>query len=327
MMKLQEVADDFIFRHKLQCEEIGRPYKKLNENMVAMLISKGQQDVQRRLGILQKTATLSISSGDSSVNLPDDCGRLRQVFISDTPMVKVSATDIAANLTDTGQPCNYSEIIDNATKKILLQPTADKDYTATIFYIVSPNIFSPSQDPDQDWGQLYQDGKYYGDFKLTDQYEEAVILWGLSRIFANVIPLYAAEIASLRNSYAALGDAKLPYTFGGLRLRAKTRIIQSTSSTTGGDTVTNTDIPSYEYRFEITEGSAAVEKYSKGFGAISVADVGGEITITSNAEFNNFTFVDPNNDNATYEMTNPSTIVIHAGAGYGSLSITIKRYG
>lgn len=119
-------------------------------DQVPTFIAMAQARINRDVMIQDFTslATVSITSGDRFVALPDDCKSLINVQITTSSgrkaLLPLSSVQMDTLYKDvySGQPCNYAVY----GKQIELQPTPETDYTLEVLYNYRPTLFSADAD-------------------------------------------------------------------------------------------------------------------------------------------------------------------------------------
>ena len=170
----------------------------------------------------------------------------------------------------------------------------------------------------QDFG-AFNGNKFTGNLLLPERYTEAIILGMLSKIFPDLRLEYEEEIKNLKHSREDVTQMRLSYNLGGLSAIN----YQSMEGVTDvPDQPLTTPARTIYFEIASTEDTATATVVGNS-GDISVNRVDGAIVITSTtADFNNFTYINPNNDDCNYALDNSSQITIYPPGGI-DLAVTI----
>lgn len=162
----------------------------------------------------------------------------------------------------------------------------------------------------QDWG-TFTGNKFIGNLLLPERYTEAILLGMLSKIFTDLKAEYEFELKSLKGTKQDLTQMSLSYNLGGL----KTSYYQNLEGVTVNPSEPIT--PSKKVYFEIAYVDSTATVQNSGYaGTITVSrDVDGNVLVTStNSDFNNYTYIDINNDMCNYALLSPTQIIIYPPA-------------
>lgn len=110
-------------------------------------ITLAEVRLARELRIRQMltTASLSVTSGDSTISIPSDFLAIRDIYLDATPRVTVSylspsAFSRDARTTETGKPVFYTM----SGSEFEFAPIPDANYTAKVMYYAKPAVLSNS---------------------------------------------------------------------------------------------------------------------------------------------------------------------------------------
>lgn len=116
-------------------------------SQIPTFISFAEIRLARELRIRQmlKTATATMTGGDSTVGLPSDFLQMRDIFVDGTPRISVSYLSPSnftrdARTTDSGKPVFYT-IRGNEFE---FAPVPDTNYTLQMLYYAKPDALSDS---------------------------------------------------------------------------------------------------------------------------------------------------------------------------------------
>lgn len=159
----------------------------------------------------------------------------------------------------------------------------------------------------QDWG-TFNGNKFTGNLLLPERYTEAVVLGMLSKIFPDLRNDYEFELKTLKGGKQDLTQISLEYNLGGI----KPSHYQDMEGIT--DIPEQPITPSKIIYFEIASAETTATPEVSGYtGTITVTrDGDGNILIKSTtADFNNYTYIDPNNNNCNFALVNNGEIIIY----------------
>lgn len=192
-MTLQDIADDFVLKYKIECSIRGAKEIQFGDKALAKLISDAQQNIQRRHNILSGEYTLTMIEDEYSYELPTDCAYVTKVVVDSVALDRKNINELRDYEQQEGVPTCFATYQADCLKIQFDLTTADEELT--IYYDVDPNFYSNS---DNDWGTFLQ--KFAGSLRLPQRYNNAVVLYILSQIFPDLSAKYEYEMASLRES-------------------------------------------------------------------------------------------------------------------------------
>lgn len=311
-MILSEIRDDFQRRYLRECFKRNLKPMDMSEASLAMDISEIQQDIQRRLSVVQGYTTITTESGVNTYNLPTNFGKQKTVMISGLKLTEKSVDQIIETVESNSTPNYFAIYPSGKTQKIILDPMPEAVYTVYVYYFLDLGYYSPSGSASQDWGQFDQN-YFYNNSPLPERYYRAIVLGMLSNWFLEFKVDYERELLSLKESRVS----SLPqreYSIGGYKSKGTSMsvIVESTTSSTP-TTTTNILLPTKAVIITYTYSANTItitdqEGYE---GTMSGSYVGGNVVITSsNPEFSlNNLYIEPNNTSVLYSNTS-STVTL-----------------
>lgn len=198
-MTLSEIRDDIVRRLERECTLRGLPKIKIANKGIAMDISEAQQDIQRRLAVIEDSTTITTVSGTSEYNLPSNFGSIKSVTIANVPLKQVLASDIYNYPASSSEPIEYSLLISGNTQKIQFYPTPNAELSVVVKFNVDSNFYSPSGASSQDWG-TFDGSAFSGNLLLPERYTLALEYYVLSLYLPDYVAKYERELNSLRES-------------------------------------------------------------------------------------------------------------------------------
>lgn len=311
-MKLSEIRDDFQRRYLRECYKRNLKPMDMPEASLAMDLSEIQQDIQRRLSVVQSYTTITTEEGVNTYNLPTNFGKHKMVMIGGLKLTETSTDELLEHVSANSTPNYFAIYPSGKTQKIILDPTPNGAYTVYIYYFLDLGYFSPSGSATQDWGQFDQN-YFYNYSPLPERYYRAIVLGMLSNWFLEFKVDYERELLSLKESRVSSLPQRT-YSMGGYKSKGTTMsvIVESTTSSTP-TTTTNILLPTKALIVTYTYSTNAItitdqEGYE---GSVTGSYVGGNVVITNdNPEFSvNNLYIEPNNTSVLYSNTS-STVTL-----------------
>lgn len=198
-MTAQELRDIFYNRYLLEAKKRNIREITLNEKYIAYLMSEAQQDVVRKIPFLESSTTISVISGTYEYDLPVGCGDIKKVVIDNAALDRVTLDELQGVEKSELTPTEYAMKPGNPPKIMFGNA---KSGTATVYYYIDTNFYSPSSSDSQDWGG-FDGASYTGDLVLPDRYLKAVQYYMLSEIFPGYWDKYIYELNGLKESQAS----------------------------------------------------------------------------------------------------------------------------
>jgi len=318
---INEVRDLFVGTYKLQAQVRGVSQIEIGNKLLASFISQAQQDIQRRLLVVESSTDVTLETTTNVHSLPTNFGQHKHAYIG-TTLLEEKPARFMRELLATGGTGNYFGIYQQGnTQQIITTSTSG---TLTLFYYPDFRYYQPSVSSDQDWGN-FNGIVFTGKLLLPDRYDMAVLYYMLSQVIPDYDNKYEREIRSLRGSRVSSMDDGFSYEFGGVQ--GATLI--STTSISSSTVSIPTDTADKKIRFRVSDnGGSAIVGYEAGWSTTpTIVNNTSTIVITSaGSEFTNFIHVEMNNENFTYGLTGSTTITITAdpASGWGDIEIIIE---
>lgn len=320
-MLLAELVDAFKVDYKFECLKRDTKEIYLTDKYLALMLSKTVSDLQKRLGIIEVSSTLTSTNGTQAYSISSSFMNPKAVLYDSYPLEKKSTQWIKEQYAQTGTPTCYAIQYEDRTAKLFLYPTPNSSETILLTGNYNYQLYSPSGGSTQDFG-VFDGTSFSSNTVLPTQYDAAMLLGMMKQIFKDVGQDYDREISLLR--VRQYNGEKFTYELG----QEKYDKIPLTYS--AGVTVLNEDFATKEIRITAAYGGAITTDYTKGWNvAPTFVDDGSKIIITSSGEFSiSKTQVDKNDDDAdAYQVVGDETNTIHVnyyGADYGYMTIRIR---
>ena len=318
-MTIDEVRNLFVGMYKVQSQVRGVSQIEINNKLLASFLSQAQQDIQRRLLVVESSVDVILTTTTNVHSLPTNFGQHKHAYIGTTVLEEKPARFIR-ELLATGGTGNYFGIYQQGNTQQIITPHTSG--TLTLFYYPDYRYYQPSVSSNQDWGN-FNGIVYTGKLLLPDRYDMAVVYYMLSQVIPDYDTKYEKELRSLRGSrVSSMGDG-FSYEFGGVQNVTPT--ITTAISTTG----VPTDTADKKIRFRVSDnGGNATVGYQAGWSTTpTIVNNTSTIVISSaDSEFTNFIHVEPNNEDFTWFLTGSTTITITAdpASGWGDIEIIIE---
>ncbi|HKB85123.1 MAG TPA: hypothetical protein VKD08_03055 [Ignavibacteriaceae bacterium] len=322
-MLISEIRDLFKSKYKLESRIRKTDEIDIDNKLLASFISQAQQDIQRRLSVVEASTTIALGTTSNVYNLPSNFGRHKHAYIGSTLLGEKSSRFIREQIALGNTGDWYAIYQAGNTQQILTTYTSG---TLTVYYYPDFRYYQPSVTSIQDWG-TFNGIVFTGKLMLPDRYDMAILYYMLSQVVPDYYAFYEKEIRSLKGSRVASMGETLDYNFGGLEEDAYP------IGASGGTTVTvittiagTTDADKYaRIRCTYTGGAYSVEDKNGWTSDPAVANNGTSIVITSaDSEFTNFIHIDINNENFTYTMSADTiTITPDPTTDWGDVEIVL----
>ena len=143
---LKDIYDIFKFRLRIETAKRGSEKElPMTPREIVYLLTMTQQDIQKRLNVIQSYTQISLIANTNSYTLPSTFGAFKVAMINNYPVQYESFDKIKRLAYKTGLPTMCNVYFDKAgEKKILLYPTPDAVSTLNVYYYVDPNVFKAS---------------------------------------------------------------------------------------------------------------------------------------------------------------------------------------
>lgn len=145
-MTLKDVFDIFKFRLRLEHQKRGMVRQiDLSPREIAYLLSMAQQDIQRRLNIIQSYSLITLADGTNSYALPSNFGVFKSASINNCALIYDSFDAIVKRAYRKALPTTCNVFYDEeGEKKIIVYPTPNAVGTMRVYYYIDPNFFKAS---------------------------------------------------------------------------------------------------------------------------------------------------------------------------------------
>lgn len=321
-MTLNEIRNAFVLKFNRESRKRKLNYEVPADREIALLISEGEQDVQRRLRIVESSATVTLTNGVGT--LPANFGSIRGVKYSNTFLTPRSITDVrkAQAQESVSEPYIYALDTQSGSYQLLVYPT---DATSvTVYYTVDSLYHQPSASTEY-WGSAtlpFNDG-FSGNLILPNRYALAIQLYMLAQYFDEIEIKYERELSSLKHSRPnTLSSPK--YNFGGLEddgvfeaMRSQNASIQSSSG--DGEVYTK------HYIVYIEEGSTTYSTIKNTFGGITPSLASNVLTLSSSSEFTEGKILAECSLDMTWTRTSDSEmkVTIYPASGWSKATVEV----
>ena len=321
-MTIQEIRDLFNAQYHLQAQLRKIEPVIIPDKLTASFISQAQQDIQRRLLVVETYTTLSLNTtSDYVYSLPTNFGKHKHAFIGDTLLTERPERYIREQIA-IGNTGDWYGIYQSGNTQRLITPHTTG--TLTLFYYPDFHYYQPSLSSSQDWG-IFNGVAFTGDLMLPDRYDMAVLYFMLSQVLPDYWALYEKEIKSLKGSRISSVDDSLGYELGGVN---EATIISATTASSSATVIAATDSPDKKLRVRVSDtGADATVEYSDGWTTdpTTVNNVTSIVITSADNEFTNFIHVDINNEDFSYSMSAGTiTITPKPTTGWGDVEIIVE---
>ncbi len=318
-MLIVELRDLFIGEYTIATQVRDIQKIDINDKLLANFISQAQQDIQRRLAVVESSVDIALATTTNVHSLPTNFGQQKHAYLGSTLLVEKTARYIREQLA-VGGTGNWFAIYQQGNTQQLLTPHTSG--TLTLFYYPDFRYYQPSVSTSQDWGS-FSGIVFSGKLMLPDRYDMAILYYMLAKVVPDFKADYEKEVRSLRESRVASLDEGFKYIMGGIEDVVPT----VTSSVTTTDPPTDTADKKIRFRVSDNGGSATVE-YADGWSTTpTIVNNTSTIVVSSaDSEFTNWLHVEANNENFSWSQTGATTITITASpsSGWGDVEIIIE---
>lgn len=321
-MTLQEIRDAFLMRYQRISKQLNQKVDIIGDAEIAWYISLAQQDIQRRLSVVESSVDITLGSETNLYALPATFGKQKHAYISDLLLKEVPIKEAEQEIAIGNTGDFYAIKISGHIPYVFCPVTSG---TLTIVYYPDLSYYQPSLGSSQVWG-TFTGAVYSGNPILPNRYSIAIITNMLSQIFPDYLALYEKELKSLRESRQFSSTDTLGYILGGIDDKETYSASGSSSTTT---TVSALDVPSKRMRIIADDTGGYTIEYSNGWTTTPtvVNNISTIVITSSDSEFTNFVHVAINNHDFGWSMTS-STITITASptSSWGEVEIIIDIY-
>lgn len=311
-------------RYKRISRQIGQNVDTIGDAEISFYISAAQQDIQRRLSVVESSTDITLDSLSNLYALPATFGKQKHAYVGDTVLEEISLMEAERRSLSGDYGAWYAIKVTGHSAHIYCPMTSG---TLTVVYYPDLNYYQPSLGASQVWGS-FNGVVYSGNLMLPDRYDMAILYNMLSQIFPDHLSLYEKELRSLRESRQFSSSDTLKYTMGGLDDSTSIdTTVQAGTSTTYASSLdeaakrlrfTADDLGTYEVQADY--GWSTTPTIVNNTSSIVVTSVG--------HEFTNFTRVSPNNLDFTWSQPGSAQIIIYPdpASSWGEVEIIIEIF-
>jgi len=324
-MTIKELRDLFYAKYSLDIQLRKMQKIDIADKMLSFFISAAQQDIQRRLSVIESSTDITLGTTTNLYALPVTFGKQKHAYIGNNrleekPIIWAEQANVS-NISGYW----YAIKISGHTPYIYCPISSG---TLTIVYHPDLSYYQPSVSASQVWG-TFSGVTYSGNLLLPNRYNMAILYHVLSQIFPDYLSLYEKELKSLRESRQFSGTDTLGYNLGGLDEEGGAEV--SPASVTLTTIISALDEPVKRIRFRVNDtGAAATVEFESGWEATpTIANNITTIVISSaNSEFINYLELRLSNQDFTYIQDSASQITITADptTGWGEVEMILNVY-
>lgn len=323
-MLISEIRDLFVAQYKIQSQVRDLKQIEIPEKLLGSFISQAQQDIQRRLLVVESSVDIALSTSSNVHSLPSNFGLHKHAYVGQNLLDEKSARFIREQIAQGNSGYWYAIYQQGNTQQILTPLTSG---TLTLFYYPDFRYYQPSVSSSQDWG-TFNGTVFSGKLLLPDRYDMAILYYMLSQVIPDYYQLYEKEIRSLRSSRVASFDDGFSYQFGGVENNVPLTTTGINATTITSSSVP-TDVADKKIRFRASDtGADATVEYEDGWTTTPtiVNNITTIVVTSADSEFTNFIHVESNNENFSWSQTGATTITItpYPTTGWGDVEIIIE---
>lgn len=323
-MTIKEIRDLFLSTYEIQSQVRGTGQIKIVDKMLASFISQAQQDIQRRLLVVESSVDITLSTTTNVHSLPSNFGKHKHAYIGDMLLEEKPGRFIREQLALGNSGYWYGIYQQGNTQQIIVPLTSG---TVTLFYYPDFRYYMPSVSSSQDWG-TFSGTVFSGKLLLPDRYDMAVLYYMLAQVIPDYWSLYEKEMRSLRGSRISSMDDGFSYELGGVN---ESEIVSGSAGTTTvvGVTTVPTDASDKKIRFRASDGGgAATVEYEGGWTTTPtiVNNITTVVVTSADSEFTNFVHAESNNELFGWSQTGSNIITFtpYPATGWGSVEFIIE---
>ena len=319
-MTILELRDLFQGEYTLAAQIRGGVKIDIGDKLLANFISQAQQDIQRRLLVVESSVDLTLASTTNVHSLPTNFGLHKHAYLG-TSLLEEKPARFMRELLAVGGTGNYFSIYQQGNTQQLITPHTSG--TLTLFYYPDFRYYQPSVSTSQDWGS-FSGTVFTGKLMLPDRYDMAVLYYMLAKVIPEYEAKYEREIRSLKGSRVSSMDDSFGYELGGVENAVVTLTTTGVSSTS-----VPTDTADKKIRFRVSDnGGDATVEYEGGWSTTpTIVNNTSTVVVTSaDSEFTNWLHVESNNEDFSWALTGLTTITItpSPSSGWGDVEIIIE---
>lgn len=323
-MTLKEIRDVFLVRYKRLSQQRQQPFDHIGDAEIALYLSVAQQDIQRRLSVVETSTDITLDSISNLYALPITFGKQKHAYAGQTILQEISIKEAEQATLGGNSGAWYAIKVTGHSAYVFCPMTSG---TLTVVYYPDLNYYQPSLGASQTWGS-FNGVVYSGNAILPDRYDMAIIYHMLSNIFPDHLALYEKELKSLRESRQFSDTDTLKYTLGGIddSVSVDLSITTSTSITS----VSSLDEAAKRLRFTADDLGNYEIKAEYGWSSTPtiVNNVSSIVLTSAGHEFTNFVRVSPSNLDFAWSQAGSAQITITPDptTGWGEVEIIIDIY-
>lgn len=219
MLSILECRDYFVTSYKLECMKHGAKELDLQDKMIAMWMSSGQQDIVDRLKLLETyydlTYTAQTVFTPISLAAITDFGKLLR---TEPALDIVSINDLNTYNGDEDVEQGEVDAIaiyhDGTSYKAGLSSLPSAAGTIRLWYQKNTGFYAPSGSSTQNWG-TFDGSTFTGNLKLPEKYLDLLILFMLGKIFPDKQAEYESKLKDFKGNSTTTYSAAIAYNLGG----------------------------------------------------------------------------------------------------------------
>ena len=320
-MVIKELRDLFLAQYEIQSQVRGTGQIKIVDKVLASFISQAQQDIQRRLLVVESSVDITLTTTTYVHSLPSNFGQHKHAYCSNMLLEERSERFIREQITSGNSGFWYGIYQQGNTQQIITSLTSG---TVTLFYYPDFRYYQPSLGSTQDWGN-FSGTVYTGKLLLPDRYDMAVLYYMLAQVIPDYWGLYEKEIRSLRGSRISSMDDGFGYELGGVN--ESSVAIVGTLPTVAVASAIPTDTADKKIRFRVSDAGTTVTEFTDGWLVTpTIVNNITSVVVTSTNEFTNWVHVETNNGVFGWSQTGDTTITLtpYPSTGWGEAEIIIE---
>jgi hypothetical protein len=310
-------------RYQRISKQLGQKVDIIGDAEIAWYISAAQQDIQRRLSVVESSTNITLGSTTNLYALPATFGKQKHAYIGTYKLEELPIKEAEQREIDGDEGYWYAIKISGHIPYIYCPITSG---TLTIVYYPDLSYYQPSLSSSQVWGS-FSGAAYSGNPILPNRYSQGLIYNMLSQIFPDYLALYEKELKSLRESRQFSDRDYLTYNLGGLE---EDRESGDSSSTTTTTTVTSLDDAVKRIRIRVDDTGVATVAFSTGWTTTPtiVNNISTIVVSSADSEFVNWVQPAVNNHDFGWTQTGATTLTFSASpvSGWGEAEIIINVY-
>lgn len=319
-MLIKEIRDLFLSTYDIQSQIRGIPKIKIVDKMLSSFISQAQQDIQRRLLVVESYTAITLGTTSVVYNLPTNFGQHKNAIVGSETLIEKSSQFIREQIA-LGSGGNWFGIYQSGNTQQLITPMTSG--TLNLYYYPDFRYYQPSVSSSQDWG-TFSGIVYTGKLMLPDRYDMAVLYYMLAQVMQDYWALYEKEIRSLRGSRVSSMDSGFGYDLGGVM---EDNIDQGAISTITTTVIAGAGGADKQVRFRVNDIGGTSTEYATGWTSdpTIVNSVSSVVITSSGSEFTNYIHVMPNQAWSWSQDSNSQiTLTPSPSSGWGDAEIIVE---